>query len=270
MEYTDTRCKICGRQSYGWDLCRDCNTLKKEGYVVHTRTGWKKVLPGQIVEDDAIYERNTQLVTWTELQFYRVIKESLGEGYFVFPQVGLSAVINRSDSKRYKGELYRVLDFLITDTGYVPQLAIEINDDSHKTNERKQRDLRLKEICEEAGLPLIFFQVNYGINQEYIRSKIIGVLSGSAVFERRVYTKKIRYESVAPVEESTIPEQQLQMNVPNTIPKKKKFCAPFLAKLFFIVTWALLLVFSLIHINIYAIGYLLLCFLIFILLLKRI
>ena len=72
--------------------------------------------------------------------------------------------------------MFRNVDFLITDGNYVPRIVIEINDMSHNSSDRKERDEKVKNICEEAGIPIITLWTSYGINQSYINEKIAEAL----------------------------------------------------------------------------------------------
>ena len=58
---------------------------------------------------------------------------------------------------RYRGELFRNIDFIVTDLDYCPVFLIEINDQTHLAQERRERDRKVADICEEAGIPLITF-----------------------------------------------------------------------------------------------------------------
>lgn len=128
-----------------------------------------------------LYEAKKSLVTENELRYLRCIQESLSEEFLVFPQVNLAAFISRNDVHIYQNELYRNVDFLITDKNYAPLIAIEINDRTHETAERQRRDQKVANICEEAGIPLLFFWTTYGVNISYIQLKIQETLSSLPV-----------------------------------------------------------------------------------------
>ncbi len=162
----NTVCRFCKIQySNGYDLCPSCYRLAQDKQIVLTRKGWERVSEGQIANPDHIYTARKSLITPTEDQFGRAITAALPDGYCVFPQVALSAVVCKKISEvGYQNELYRVLDFLVTDKSYKPVLAIEINDASHYTNNyRKQRDITVRKICEEAGIPILAFNTAYRV-----------------------------------------------------------------------------------------------------------
>lgn len=120
-----------------------------------------------------LYELKTSLMTTTELEFYKCIIEVLPEGYQVHPQANLAAFIIKKYNTRYQNELFRNVDFLITDKNFKPILIIEINDKTHLEYSRKIRDEKVSQICREAGIPIMNLWTKYGINREYIKNKII-------------------------------------------------------------------------------------------------
>lgn len=44
--------------------------------------------------------------------------------------------------------------------------------DTHKTKSRVERDKKVADICFNAGLPLIRFWTSYGVNYQYINSRV--------------------------------------------------------------------------------------------------
>lgn len=123
-------------------------------------------------EGPFLYELKESLITETEKSYFTAIKKILPAGYFLQPQVNLASIIYRTDNFKFQNELYRNIDACVFDMAYKPIVLIEINDDTHKTPDRKERDQKVKAICEEAGIPLITLWTSYGINSEYIEKRI--------------------------------------------------------------------------------------------------
>lgn len=121
--------------------------------------------------DERIYEKK-RLMTFTEKQFHEAIKKAIPENYILLPQVNLATIIRRVDEHTYQNELYRNIDFAIFNSEYMPLLLIEINDNTHNEIDRRERDRKVKEICQCAQLPIITFWTEYGINEEYIYKTI--------------------------------------------------------------------------------------------------
>jgi hypothetical protein len=103
----------------------------------------------------------------------------LPNDYYIFPQINLASIIERTDDSRFHNELFRNVDFLITNSEYEPKIIIEINDQTHLNKDRKDRDEKVKKICEEAGIPIINLWTSYGINPDYIKERITKVLNDS-------------------------------------------------------------------------------------------
>ncbi len=95
-------------------------------------------------EGPFLYELKKSLITETEKSFFTAIKKVLPAEYFLQPQVNLASIIYRTDNFKYQNELYRNIDACIFDMAYKPIVLIEINDDTHKTSDRKERDQKVK------------------------------------------------------------------------------------------------------------------------------
>ena len=112
------------------------------------------------------------LLTEIEKKFLIAIQKGAGENYTVQPQVNLATIIQKQGEFKYQNELYRNIDFGIFNENYECVLLIEINDETHNEPNRKKRDIKVKEICKSAEIPLITFYTKYGVNQKYIDEKI--------------------------------------------------------------------------------------------------
>lgn len=183
------KCKVCGTESGKYPLCRACNTKKEQGEIIkcgkcgnwHYAAQPCVVLESAADRDTYLYEVKKTLISKSEHGFYTAIKASVPEGFCVFPQINLATFINRTDGARFQNELFRNVDFLITDPQYQPKLVIEINDQTHLTSERRERDEKVHKICEEAGIPIVKLWTSYGVNPEYIKEKIEEALNKSPI-----------------------------------------------------------------------------------------
>ena len=90
----------------------------------------------------------------------------------MFPQINLAAFLEKVDNSAYHNELFRNVDFLITDGEFAPKIVVEINDNTHHEWKRRQRDEKVSAICADAGIPLVTFWTNYGVNRPYIEKRI--------------------------------------------------------------------------------------------------
>lgn len=173
------KCNVCGTESGKYPLCKACNIKKERGEIIKCEKCGKwhykdALCPLPSITDDSVYLYNlkSKLITKSEQEFYTAIKAAIPENYCVFPQINLAAFIERTDNSRFHNELFRNVDFLITDSEYTPKLVIEINDQTHLSSERKERDEKVCNICEEAGIPIIKLWTSYGVKQEYIKERI--------------------------------------------------------------------------------------------------
>lgn len=119
-----------------------------------------------------LYNPKKSILTDIEKQFFIAIRNVLPETCTVLVQQNLAAIVNRTDGARFHNELFRNVDFLIVDSNYKPLIVIEINDSTHESKQRQYRDIKVKQILEEAGIPTIVFWTKYGVNEQYIKKRL--------------------------------------------------------------------------------------------------
>lgn len=119
------------------------------------------------------YRQKTFLTNY-EKYFFQIFKDLENElPIKIHPQLNLNSVIDKTDNTKYRNELFRNIDFAIFDSDYSTLLLlIEINDKTHQTRKRKERDHKVDEICEKAGIKLIKFYSNYSNEKEYVKNRI--------------------------------------------------------------------------------------------------
>lgn len=200
------KCCVCGAESGRYPLCRVCNQKKEQG-LIHKcpQCGqWHYVGAScpQREQPEFRYERRKSLITANEQLFFKALQELIPQGYHVFPQINLATFIERTDNAAYRNELFRNVDFLVTDAAFAPKIAVEINDPSHHDAERRKRDEKVAMICEEAGVPLVTLWTNYGVNREYIQKRITTALETPPV--RVAHFKEKLAE---PMENVVVPRQ---------------------------------------------------------------
>ncbi len=174
------KCKVCGADSGKYPLCRICNIKKDKGEIIkcskcgnwHYANALCPIIVPQTDNNKYLYDLKNTLISNSEQSFFIAIKASVPEGFCVFPQINLASFITRTDDARYHNELFRNIDFLITDANYQPKIIIEINDQTHMHNDRKERDEKVQKICEEAGIPILKLWTSYGVNPDYIKGRI--------------------------------------------------------------------------------------------------
>ena len=135
---------------------------------------WIKRLFGSIEDEEKseikIYERKEFMSTY-ELLFYEKIKDLENE-YKIVPQVNLATIVKKIN-RGYINELFKNIDFAIFDKDYKNVLLlIEINDSTHNKINRKDRDLKVKKICNDCNIKLITFYTKYPNEKEYVLKRI--------------------------------------------------------------------------------------------------
>lgn len=206
------KCKVCGAESGKYPLCRACNMKKEKGEIIKCEKCGNYhypnspcSIPAPVTNNDTyLYAVRKTLISKSEQGFFNAIKASVPEDYCVFPQINLASFIDRTDAARFHNELFRNVDFLITDAEYSPKIVVEINDRTHLNNDRKERDEKVLKICEEAGIPILTLWTSYGINPEYIKGRIDEALSKLPV--ARVHHFGQAKDSIHPSETQT-PQQ---------------------------------------------------------------
>lgn len=122
------------------------------------------------------YYKKESLITESEKKYFHAIKRIIGEQYILQPQINLASIVEKTKKHKYQNELYRNIDFGIFTPDYQLIALIEINDNTHNTQKRKARDHKVKDICEQAEIPLITFWTKYGVNEDYIEKRIKEVI----------------------------------------------------------------------------------------------
>lgn len=109
-----------------------------------------------------------------ERNFLQLLRGIRPDDYEVIPQVALATVIDKLTMNAYRNELFRIVDFLFVDRDtFEPLLLVELNDASHLKADRAERDRKVAEICESAGMPLVTFWLKDGNTFEEIRKTVL-------------------------------------------------------------------------------------------------
>lgn len=126
-------------------------------------------------QSSQIKYQSKQLMSEYEKYFYEILSKNFAQEYIIMPQVNLASIIEKIKDfpKQYQNELYRNIDFgIFNKTTMKPLLLIEINDKTHNQPDRIKRDLKVKEICNQANIKLITFYTKYDNKPNYIISRI--------------------------------------------------------------------------------------------------
>ena len=112
------------------------------------------------------------LMTAYEYKFYQILK-TLEDEYIIVPQLNLASIVKKMNNNKYYNELFRNIDFAIFTKDYKKLLLlIEINDETHNQRKRKDRDLKVKKICNDIGVSIITFYTKYPNEKKYALNRI--------------------------------------------------------------------------------------------------
>ncbi|MDQ5982305.1 MAG: hypothetical protein QG549_302 [Patescibacteria group bacterium] len=111
------------------------------------------------------YWLKTDIMTPTERTFYKTLIQLLGSEYFVFPQIRLSSLLNEKvKGQSWKAALWRInqksVDYVVCHVETLkPVFAIELDDYTHDSHERMQRDADVEQIFASVDFPLLRIKV---------------------------------------------------------------------------------------------------------------
>lgn len=109
------------------------------------------------------YQKKEMVMTKAEARFFEKLTGIIGEKFIIIPQAHLSVFIDHKvKGQNWKGAFSVIngksVDFLLVEKNTLkPVVAIELDDWSHKEEERILRDEKVKRILDESGVLLIRF-----------------------------------------------------------------------------------------------------------------
>ena len=117
-------------------------------------------------------------MTPSENEFFDVLLKIVNSQYYVFPQIHLSSILDHKiNGQSWKGAWGSIqqksVDFTICDTrSRLPILVIELDDMTHDRDDRKLRDMKVDQVFEQAGLPILHFRTGAITDYEQVKSRI--------------------------------------------------------------------------------------------------
>lgn len=133
------------------------------------------------------YERRDMLVTRAERSFLGVLDQAVAGEYRIFSKVRVADVLKPKKGldrstwfKAFNQISAKHFDFVLCDPKTIQiKAVIELNDKSHKSRKRAERDEFLLEACAAAGVPLLEFTARRSYAIEAIRSALSKVEANS-------------------------------------------------------------------------------------------
>jgi len=124
--------------------------------------------------DTLPYKTKKTLMTPAERMLFETLRNVLGQKYDIYPQMKLDKIFDVEYQRQYKyylGYLRKInqksVDYVVVNRQtQSPIFAIELDDSSHDTDERRERDNFVGDLFKKANLPLVRFNPgNYKIEE---------------------------------------------------------------------------------------------------------
>lgn len=139
------------------------------------------------------YRLSDQFLTPAELSFFSVLRNVVGEQAHIAVKVGLKELFRvnadgRSQQKTYRNKIdQKHVDFVLCEPITMrPLVAIELDDKSHRREDRQERDAFVDQVFEVAGLKLLHIPVKAGYSVQDLTSMLLPYLSISPSVQQNV------------------------------------------------------------------------------------
>ena len=158
---------------------------------------------------DYPYQKTDALFTPAERSFYGVLNQATGDNAAILgkvrvadvvaPNKGLSRSVWQKSFNKISGKHF---DFLLCSNDTLSVIcAIELDDSSHKSKKRHERDEFLKEVCNAAEIPLIQVPAKAAYVIDEVKAIIaphINIKGLSILEEERISPEPVASEKVCP------------------------------------------------------------------------
>ena len=128
------------------------------------------------------YRLRDDFLSPAEFSFYKVLSSLVGTRLTIQSKVRLADVFFVARPNENVAYFNRIaqkhLDFLVCDSITMkPLFGVELDDSSHKRNDRQERDEFVESVCKVAGLPLLRLPVQREYNSREIAAQIAPFVS---------------------------------------------------------------------------------------------
>jgi len=154
----------------GWLTHFFGTTTKSQQHIESVTPQTEETLPYRLRDD---------FLSPAELNFYRVLKQVVGDSAIICLKVSLNDLFypktgNRSDNHIYRNKIDRKhVDFLLCDAKSVrPIVGIELDDASHQRISRVKRDHFVEQVFTAAELPLLRQPVRAAYNTQQLIAEL--------------------------------------------------------------------------------------------------
>lgn len=124
------------------------------------------------------YVAKNHIMTPAEEKFFNLLQDTVSDKYYVFPQIHLSALLDhRVKGQNWKGAFAHInsksVDYVLCDKQTLkPVYAIELDDYTHKREDRIARDTKVEEIFSKSGVCLVRFSNGSSLSSGDIITKL--------------------------------------------------------------------------------------------------
>lgn len=136
------------------------------------------------------YVKRKYFFSVAELKFFELLKEIIGENYYIFPKVRICDIIQAKDKSSYS-DFNKIkskhVDYLIcTKEPITAKIVVELDDKSHNSNARQIRDSFVDDIFANSGIPIVHIKVQYSYKKEDLIKKIQKAYRTKYVIKKKV------------------------------------------------------------------------------------
>lgn len=135
----------------------------------------------------ASYRRKAEFMSKAELSFFGVLRQAVGERAYISAKVRVADVIEPRMSRGRNASQWQAafnsiqakhLDFVLcSPDGGKCWAAIELDDKSHRKDNRRKRDIFLDDAMQSAGLPLVRVPAKRGYSVSELRETLAPYLA---------------------------------------------------------------------------------------------
>jgi very-short-patch-repair endonuclease len=124
-------------------------------------------------QDHLPYKAKDTILSPAELSFFRILNGEIGNKAYVMSKVRLIDVFKIIEQRDFQSSYNRIgqkhIDFLICDSStFTPLIGIELDDKSHESDYRKERDEFINDVFRMGGLPLVRIKARSSYNPKEI------------------------------------------------------------------------------------------------------
>jgi hypothetical protein len=169
------------------------------------------------------------LLTPAELNFYRQLMPVIPSGMLVFSKVRIADVLQVKDSvkgksrtKHFNPIAAKHFDFVLVDDQNMRILgAIELNDKSHDSKDRKERDVFVRKAMSAAQLPLFEVKATKTYKLEALKVELALLVSTQTKQPKQAHHAAITHVDESPVEVEQPPQivNDIVLEEPDRLPK---------------------------------------------------